>query len=53
MEHIMHHAALETNVAVIALGHYASETTGPKALMKITGEKFGIDTIFADCPTGL
>lgn len=53
MEHIMHHIALETGVAVIALGHYASETTGPKALMKKVNETFGIETIFADIPTGL
>ena len=53
MEHIMHHAALETNVAVIALGHYASETTGPRALMEHIRNKFGIEVCFADCPTGL
>ncbi|MBE6362566.1 MAG: Nif3-like dinuclear metal center hexameric protein [Lentisphaerae bacterium] len=53
MEHIMHHAAMENNVAVIALGHYASETTGPKALMKLIARTFNIPTIFADCPTGL
>ena len=53
MEHIMHHVALENNVAIIALGHYASETTGPKALMQMIKEKFSIATIFADCPTGL
>lgn len=53
MEHIMHHVARETGVAVIALGHYASETTGPRALMQAVKEKFGIETVFADCPTGL
>ncbi len=53
MEHIMHHTAMENNVAVIALGHYASETTGPKALMKLIARTFNIPTIFADCPTGL
>ena len=53
MEHIMHHTAIENNVAIIALGHYASETTGPKALMKLIARTFNIPTIFADCPTGL
>ena len=53
MEHIMHHAALECGVAVIALGHYASETTGPKALMEHIRTKFSLDVSFADCPTGL
>ncbi|MBR7155896.1 MAG: Nif3-like dinuclear metal center hexameric protein [Lentisphaeria bacterium] len=53
MEHIMHHAARELGVAVIALGHYASETTGVLAMQKLVAEKFGIDTIFAEVPTGL
>lgn len=54
MEHIMHHAALENDVAVIALGHYASETTGPKALMAHVQKNFpGVETVFADSPTGL
>ena len=53
MEHIMHHAALETGVSVIALGHYASETTGPKALMEHIRTKFNIEVCFANLPTGL
>lgn len=54
MEHIMHHAAIETKVAVIALGHYASETTGPKALMEHIGRTFPeVETVFFDVPTGL
>ena len=47
------HDAVEQNVSLIALGHYASETTGPRAVMKLLGEKFGIETVFADIPTGL
>lgn len=53
MEHIMHHAALESGVAVIALGHYASETCGVLAMQKLIGEKFGVETVFAEVPTGL
>ncbi len=53
MEHIMHHAASELGVAVIALGHYASETTGVLAMQKLVAEKFGIDTVFAEAATGL
>lgn len=53
MEHIMHHAAQELNVAVVALGHYASETTGVLAMQKLVAEKFGIDTVFAEAATGL
>ena len=54
MEQIMHHAALECGVAVIALGHYASETTGPRALMAHVQKNFPqLETVFAESPTGL
>lgn len=53
MEHIMHHPAQELDVAIIALGHYASETTGPLAMQKLIAEKFDVETIFAEVPTGL
>lgn len=53
MEHIMHHAALELGVAVIALGHYASETPGILAMQELVTEKFPVETLFAEIPTGL
>ncbi len=53
MCHTMHHLALELDVAVIALGHYASETTGPLAMQKLIGETFDVETLFAEIPTGL
>jgi putative NIF3 family GTP cyclohydrolase 1 type 2 len=53
MEHIMHHPAQELDVAIIALGHYASETVGPLAMQKLVAEKFGVETLFAEVPTGL
>ena len=53
MTHAMHHPAVELNVAVMALGHYASETTGPLAMQKLVGETFGVETLFAEIPTGL
>ena len=53
MCHTMHHLALELDVAVIALGHYASETTGPLAMQKLVGETFDVETLFAEIPTGL
>jgi len=53
LTHQMYHDAVEQEVSLIALGHYASETTGPRAVMKLLGEKFGIETVFADIPTGL
>lgn len=53
MEHIMYHVALEYNLPVISLGHYASETVGPRAMMEVVRAKFGIDCSFIDLPTGL
>ncbi len=51
--HAMYHYALESGVAVLALGHYASETTGPRALMELVAAKFDIEVEFVDIPTGL
>ncbi len=53
MTHVMAPVAKELDVAVIALGHYASETTGVKAVMAELQQKFGLDAQFADLPTGL
>ena len=53
MVHIMHHPAQELDIAIIALGHYASETVGPLAMQKLVAEKFGVETLFAEVPTGL
>ena len=53
LEHIMHHPAQELGVAIIALGHYASETTGPLAMQKLISENFDVETLFAEVPTGL
>ena len=53
LDHTMYHPALESGVAVLALGHYASETTGPRALMEVVGRKFDLETEFIDLPTGL
>ena len=53
LTHVMYHYALESDVAVLALGHYASETTGPRALMELVGAEFDLETEFVDIPTGL
>lgn len=53
LTHVMYHYALELNMTVLALGHYASETTGPRALMERVGREFGLETLFAELPTGL
>ena len=53
MEHVMYHTANEYGVAVLALGHYASETFGVNAVTNEAAEKCGLDFEFIDIPTGL
>ena len=53
MEHIMHHPANELDLAIIALGHYASETTGVLAMQKFISKNCPAETVFAEIPTGL
>jgi dinuclear metal center YbgI/SA1388 family protein len=43
----------DAKINVIFAGHYATETTGVKALQKIVEEKFNIETSFIDVPTNL
>lgn len=52
-EHVMYHPRKELGVNVIALGHYASETVGPFALMQQVQKEFGLPVEFIDVPTGL
>lgn len=47
------HVAKEGRLNVIAAGHYATETLGVKALMEVVKEKFGVEVLFIDEPTGL
>lgn len=51
--HQMVHPARECNLNVIASGHYATETTGPRALMQLTQRETNLNCIFIDAPTGL
>ncbi len=51
--HEAYHYAEETGIAAIALGHYRTETVGPLSVMEQVREKFGIDCVFVDLPTGL
>lgn len=53
LEHVMFHCAAENGLAVLAVGHYASETTGPKAMMERFSTELGIPAEFVDIPTGL
>ncbi|CEG12988.1 conserved hypothetical protein [groundwater metagenome] len=51
--HQVYHSAKEGKINVIFAGHYATETLGVKAMAELIGKKFGIETKFIDCPTGL
>ena len=52
-KHESYHTAKELGVNAIFAGHYATETIGPKALMKKMGEDFDIKTIFIHEGTGI
>jgi dinuclear metal center YbgI/SA1388 family protein len=47
-----HHAA-EYGLNVVFGGHYATETLGLKALTRHLSDKFGLETVFLDVPTGM
>ena len=46
------HPAWEMGVSIIAAGHYATETTGIKALQKKLRKQFKVKCEFIDWPTG-
>ncbi len=43
----------DAKINVIFAGHYATETTGVKALANVVKKKFKVKTFFIDAPTGL
>lgn len=49
----IYYTAKDAGMNVIFAGHHATETIGLKALLKVVEEKFGLDCIFIDMPTGL
>lgn len=53
ISHSAYHHAKESKLNVIIAGHYATETLGVKALAKLVHDKFNIQTVFIDSPTGL
>ncbi|MBQ7394579.1 MAG: Nif3-like dinuclear metal center hexameric protein [Lentisphaeria bacterium] len=53
LSHEMFHSAQENDIAVLALGHYASETRGVRAVLKDLQNNFDLPGSFADIPTGL
>jgi dinuclear metal center YbgI/SA1388 family protein len=51
-----HHSAvqaIESRIAVIYGGHYATETLGVRALAQHVSERFALSHVFVDVPTGL
>lgn len=49
----VYHLAKDSKINVIFAGHHATEIVGVKALSQVTKEKFAIETVFVDIPTGL
>jgi putative NIF3 family GTP cyclohydrolase 1 type 2 len=52
VSHEAYHEAQELGVNVIFGGHYATETAGLKSLAKHLSDRFGLETVFLDLPTG-
>jgi len=50
--HTAFHQARERGVNVVFAGHYATETLGVRALGDHMAEKFGLEMVFLDAPTG-
>jgi len=52
VSHGSYHPAHELGLNVVFGGHYATETVGLKALGEHLADKFGLETVFLDLPTG-
>ncbi len=52
VSHNVYHEAQELGLNVVFGGHYATETTGLKSLAEHLSDRFGLDTVFLDLPTG-
>lgn len=52
-DHTGYHLAKELNINLVFAGHYATETLGVRSLGNLIQEKFGIESVFIDVPTGL
>ena len=51
--HPIYHYAKESGVTVALGGHYHTEVFGLKALQRYLEEKYDLETVFLDCPTGM
>ncbi|MCP4724485.1 MAG: Nif3-like dinuclear metal center hexameric protein [bacterium] len=52
-DHVSYHTAKELGINLIFCGHYATETVGVKNVGGLLEEKFGLETVFLDVPTGM
>ncbi len=51
--HSVYSEVVEAGIHFAALGHYATETFGVKAVARRLGAETGLETLFLDLPTGL
>jgi putative NIF3 family GTP cyclohydrolase 1 type 2 len=51
--HEAYHAVIESGLAYLAAGHYATETWGVRTLADRLSRETGLRTLFIDVPTGL
>ena len=51
--HHTYFEAEERGLNVLYAGHYATETVGVRALAEHLTQRFGLETLFLDHPTGL
>jgi len=49
----LYQIAKDIGINVMFAGHHATETLGVKALAEVVQEKFAVETLFVDIPTGL
>lgn len=49
----VYNAAKEYGMNLLVAGHYATETTGVKALMPVVRDTFGVETVFIEDPKDL
>jgi len=53
LAHMVYFAAKEASLGVVFGGHYQTETLGLKALMRHLSERYGLETVWVEVPTGL
>jgi dinuclear metal center YbgI/SA1388 family protein len=51
--HTFFHQAAERGLNALFAGHYATETLGVQALARHLEDRFALDTVFLDIPTGM